>query len=104
MVRIFRRGDHTKGTSEMIASRQPVGKFRVERVLKVASRETLIGEVLEGIIYPGYKLKGPSVGVVRAIEKDRKKADFAVAGDRVALIMETSTKAEKGQILEVYQS
>ncbi|WP_054841321.1 tRNA-binding protein Pbp11 [Thermococcus peptonophilus] len=104
MIRIFRRKEH-KG--EGIASRQSVGKFRVEKVLKVAFREVLIGEVLEGIIYPGYKLKGgPSVGgVIRAIEREHRKVDFAVTGDRVAIMMEAPpTKAKEDQILEVYQS
>ncbi|WP_054840249.1 tRNA-binding protein Pbp11 [Thermococcus sp. JCM 11816] len=105
MVRILGRKRHKGG--EIIASRYPpVGKFRVEKVLKVAFREVLVGgEVLEGIIYPGYKLKGgSSVGVIRAIEREHRKVDFAVAGDKVALMMESPTKAEEGQILEVYQS
>lgn len=45
-----------------------VGKFRVEKVLKVVFREVLVGEVFEGIIYFGYKFKGLSVGVIRVIE------------------------------------
>lgn len=101
MIGIFRRKRH-KG--EIIASRYPVGKFRVEKVLKVAFKEVLVGEVLEGIVYPGYKLKGSSVGVIRAIEREHRKVDFAVAGDKVALMMESPTKAEEGQILEVHQS
>ncbi|WP_297480916.1 tRNA-binding protein Pbp11 [Thermococcus sp.] len=88
---------------EFIASRRPVGRFLVEEVLTVFGRETLIGMV-EGVIYPGYKVKGRAVALIREIQRDRKRVDFAVDGDRVALILEGRTNAKKGDLLEVYQS
>jgi translation initiation factor IF-2 len=90
-------------TGEFIASRKPVAKFRVEQVLNVLGRETLIGTV-EGIIYPGYKVKGRSIALIREIQRERKRVDFAVDGDRVALILDGKTKAKKGDVLEIYQS
>jgi len=87
-----------------IVSRKPVGKFRVLQIFQILGRQILSGEVLEGIIYPGYKLKGKDVGVIMAIEKEHRRVDFAVSGDTVALILENNMKAEKGDILEVYQS
>ncbi len=86
-----------------IVSRRPVAKFKVEQILNVLGKETLIGTV-EGIIYPGYKIKGKNTALVRRIEKDRKTVDFAVDGDRVALVLEGKTNAKKGDLLEVYQS
>jgi len=99
--KFFRRRENAEEIK--IVSRNPVGKFRVEQSLNVLGKETLIGEV-EGIIYPGYKVKGESVALVREIQKDRKKVDFAVDGDRVALVLEGKTNAKKGDVLEVYQS
>ena len=101
-LRKFFRGQEKDREIEIV-SRNPVGKFRVEQTLNVLGKETLIGTV-EGIIYPGYKVKGKSVAVIREIQKDRKKVDFAVDGDRVALVLEGKTNAKKGDVLEVYQS
>jgi len=92
-----------KRSGEFIASRRPVARFRVEQVLTVLGRETLIGTV-EGIVYPGYKVKGREIAVIREIQRKRKKVDFAVDGDRVALILEGRTNAKKGETLEIYQS
>ncbi len=88
---------------EFIASRKPVAFFKVEQTLNVLGRETLVGTV-EGIIYPGYKVKGRGVAIIREIQRERKRVDFAVDGDRVALILEGRTGAKKGDILEIYQS
>ncbi|NJE54742.1 tRNA-binding protein Pbp11 [Thermococcus sp. 21S9] len=99
----FLRRPREGESGEFIASRKPVAKFRVEQVLNVLGRETLIGTV-EGIIYPGYKVKGRSIALIREIQRERKRVDFAVDGDRVALILEGKTNAKKGDVLEVYQS
>ncbi|WP_227738771.1 tRNA-binding protein Pbp11 [Thermococcus eurythermalis] len=96
-------GRQGKAEEIKIVSRNPVGKFRVEQSLNVLGKEMLIGEV-EGIMYPGYKVKGESVAIIREIQRDRKKVDFAVDGDRVALVLEGKTNAKKGDVLEVYQS
>ena len=96
-------GGRKKAEEIEIVSRKPVAKFKVEQTLNILGKETLIGTV-EGIIYPGYKVKGESVALVREIQKDRKKVDFAVDGDRVALVLEGKTNAKKGDVLEVYQS
>jgi translation initiation factor IF-2 len=94
-----------KKTEEVeIVSRRPVGSFKVEKVLKVLTRQVLVGEVLEGLIYPGYKLKGRKAGVVMKIEKDHREVDFAVAGDRVALTLENEIPCEENETLEIYQS
>jgi len=71
--------------------------------VNILGRETLIGTV-EGVIYPGYKVKGDGIAVIREIQRERKKVDFAVDGDRVALILEGRTNAKKGERLEIYQS
>lgn len=93
MVRIFGRKWY-KG--EIIVLRYFVGKFRVEKVLKVVFREVLVGEVFEGIIYFGYKFKGLSVGVIRVIEWEYRKVDFVVVGDKVVIMMESLIKVEEG--------
>ena len=87
-----------------IVSRKPVGKFRVKKSLKIFGRQVLIGEVFEGIIYPGYKLRGKTVGIVMKIEMEKREADFAVAGDEVALMLENEIPCKKGDELEIYQS
>lgn len=87
-----------------IVSRKPVGKFRVLQVFQILGKQALSGEVIDGIIYPGYKLKGRDVGIIMGIEKEYRRVDFAVSGDTVALILENNMKVEKGEVLEVYQS
>ncbi|NJE05918.1 translation factor [Thermococcus sp. M36] len=98
----FRKTKKREDTN--IASRKPVGRFRVEKSLKVFSRQVLIGEVIEGLIYPGYKVKGKSVSPIMKIERDHRRVDFAVAGDRVALMLEYEVPCEEGEELEIYQS
>ena len=84
-----------------IVSRKPVGKFKVFQIL---GKHVLSGEVVDGIIYPGYKLKGRDAGVIMGIERGHRKVDFAVSGDIVVLILENKIEVEEGEILEVYQS
>ena len=85
-------------------SRKPIGKFRAEKALKVINRQVLVGEVTEGLIYPGYKVKGKAVSPIMGIERSRKRVDFAVAGDRVALMLEYEIPCEEGEELEIYRS
>ncbi|NJE09616.1 translation factor [Thermococcus sp. MAR1] len=87
-----------------VVSTKPVGKFRVEKTLKVINRQVLVGEVTEGLIYPGYKVKGKAVSPIMRIERSHKRVDFAVAGDRVALMLEYEIPCEEGEELEIYQS
>lgn len=87
-----------------VVSKKPVGKFKVEEVFDILGKQVIIGEVLEGVIYPGYKLKGKGVVLIREIQKDRKKVDFAIEYDRVGLVLEGTLSAEGGEILEVYQA
>ncbi|WP_456367193.1 tRNA-binding protein Pbp11 [Thermococcus sp.] len=94
---------HDEERAEFIASKKPAARFSVENVVNILGREALIGTV-EGVIYPGYKVKGKGIAVIREIQRDRKRVDFAVDGDRVALILEGRTNAKKGDLLEVYQS
>ncbi len=102
---LFRRIFRKKEKSDVeIVSKHPVGRFRVEKSLKVFSRQVLIGEVIEGLIYPGYKVKGKSVSPIMKIERDHRRVDFAVAGDRVALMLEYEVPCEEGEELEIYQS
>ena len=99
----LKRPEKEDAGGEFIASRNPAGRFLVDEVLTVFGRETLIGTV-EGVVYPGYKVKGKGIAVIREIQRNRKRVDFAVDGDRVALILEGRTNAKKGDLLEVYQS
>lgn len=87
-----------------VVSREPAGRFRVSKVLALPGRRALLGEVLEGVIYPGYKLKGKGVALVRSIERERRRVDFAVLGDEVTLITEGEVGAKEGEVLEVYPS
>jgi translation initiation factor IF-2 len=103
LKRLLGKEDEPKKEVEVV-SLKPVGMFRVEKVLRVLSRQVLIGEVLEGLVYPGYKVKGRGVSPVMKIEKDHRKVDFAVAGDRVALMLENEIPCENGEELEIYQS
>jgi len=86
-----------------IFSRRAVGKFKVERVFEVLGRE-VVGEVIEGVIYSGYKLKGKGATLIREIQKERQKVDFALECDKVALVLEGKINPKVGEVLEVYQS
>ncbi len=89
---------------EEIVSREPVGKFQVIGVTSVLGRQVLGGVVLDGAIYPGYKLKDGGVALIREIHIQNRKVDFAVEGDRVALVLEGTLKLRDGNVIEVYQS
>ncbi|ANF22805.1 tRNA-binding protein Pbp11 [Thermococcus piezophilus] len=104
LSRLFGGKKETSTEEIQIVSRKPVGKFRVEKTFKILGKETLIGKVENGIIYPGYKLRGKEVAVIYKIEKERKTVDFAIDGDTVALILEGDLKAKPGEVLEIYQS
>ncbi|NJF24330.1 tRNA-binding protein Pbp11 [Thermococcus sp. Bubb.Bath] len=88
-----------------IVSRHPVASFHVESVLRIGEKVTIIGTVEGGMVYPGYKVKGKkNAALVYIIEKDRKRVEYAVDGDKVALILEGRIETKKGDTLEVYQS
>ena len=97
--RIFKRG-----SGEVITSRNPIGKFRVKRELKSGEKQALLGEVLEGVIYPGYKLKGNGVALIRRLRQGGKEMDFAVEYDEVVILLEGKIRVKENEILEVYQS
>ncbi|ASJ00085.1 tRNA-binding protein Pbp11 [Thermococcus gorgonarius] len=102
--RLFRRGSKDENPLEIV-SRKPVGKFRVEKSLTVWGRQVLIGEVLEGVVYPAYKVKADrKVAIIYRIEKEHRDVEFAAPGDRVALILEGRIKVKKNDEIEVYQS
>ncbi|NJE61613.1 tRNA-binding protein Pbp11 [Thermococcus sp. 21S7] len=103
LEKLFGRAPKEVGGGEFIASRKPVARFRVEQTLNILGKETLIGTV-EGIIYPGYKVRGRDIAPIREIQRERKRVDFAVDGDRVALILEGRANAKNGEVLEVYRS
>lgn len=94
----------TKDDAIEIVSKRPVAKFKVEKVFEIFGREILVGEVVEGVIYPGYKIKGNGAALIREIQKDNQRVDFALAYDEVALSLEGRTNAKVEDILEVYQS
>ncbi|ASJ02202.1 translation factor [Thermococcus profundus] len=100
LLGFLRRGNQ----SVEVVSRRPTGRFRVEKKLTVLNRQVLVGEVVEGIIYPGYKVKGRKASPVMRIEKDHREVEFAISGDKVALILEREIPCEKGEDLEIYQS
>ncbi|WP_232460947.1 tRNA-binding protein Pbp11 [Thermococcus radiotolerans] len=83
-------------------SGKPIGKFRVDSVLRVFTRPVLIGEVLEGTVYPGCKLKGRGTGKIVRMEQERREVEFAASGDRVALMLENGMSVEEGDVLEIY--
>ncbi|ALV63324.1 hypothetical protein ADU37_CDS16250 [Thermococcus sp. 2319x1] len=87
-----------------VFSKRPAAKFKVEKVFEISGREVLAGEVVEGIIYPGYKVKGKGAALIREIQKEKQKVDFALEYDKVALVLEGKPSTKAGEILEVYQS
>lgn len=87
-----------------IVSKHPVATFRVENVLNVMGRDVLVGTVEGGIVYPGYKVKGGGVALIYGIERNRERVEFAVGGDKVALMLEGKVRAKKGDVLEIYPS
>ncbi|EHR77929.1 Translation factor [Thermococcus litoralis DSM 5473] len=87
-----------------IFSKRPVAKFKVEKVFEIFGNEVLVGEVVEGVIYPGYKVKGKKAALIREIQKERQKVDFALEYDKVALVLEGKLNTKAGEVLEVYQS
>lgn len=101
--RLLHRKERTRDGVEIV-SRKPSGKFMVEKSYALPAGEALVGEVREGIVYPGYKLKGRRTALIREIQANRRKIDFAVSGDRVALIVEEKMEAKEGDVLEVYPS
>jgi translation elongation factor EF-1alpha len=104
MMEFLRRILKGEETEEDLVSREPVAFFSVERVMNVMGRETLVGRVEGGIVYPGYKIKGRGVALIRAIEMEHRRVEFAVDGDKVALILEGKAGTKKGMTLEIYQS
>lgn len=93
-----------KGEEIETFSKRPVAKFRVERAFNIRGRPAIIGEVLEGIIYPGYKVKGKNVALIRKIQKDHRDIDFAIEYDKVALLLEGNISVKESEVLEVYRS
>lgn len=87
-----------------IVSRHPVGRFKVSEITYVIGKQVLGGVVMEGVIYPGYKLKGGGVALVREIHIRNRKVDFAVDHDEAALVLEGRLKVKEGEVIEVYQS
>ncbi len=100
LSRFFKHG----GDETAVVSRKAAGRFRVDEVLEIIGKQVLVGEVIEGVIYPGYKVKGEGAAPIRAIQRDKKSVDFAVEYDRVALILEGHISAVKGEIVEIYRS
>ena len=87
-----------------IVSKKPVGRFQVVGITYVLGKQVLGGVVLDGAIYPGYKLKGGGVALIREIHIQNRKVDFAVEGDQVALVLEGALKLKGGEVIEVYRS
>lgn len=87
-----------------VFSKRPVAKFKVERVFEILGREVLVGEVAEGVIYPGYKVKRKKAALIREIQRERQRVDFALEYDKVALVLEGRLNPKAGEMLEVYQS
>ncbi|WP_456365532.1 tRNA-binding protein Pbp11 [Thermococcus sp.] len=103
LSRLFNRGEE-EGSEERIIEREPAGRFRVENCLILPVGRVVIGEVIDGVLYPGYKLKGEDgVAVVMGIEKEHRKVDFAIAGDLVGLFLDGDIECMEGDELEVYK-
>ncbi|ASJ08560.1 translation factor [Thermococcus siculi] len=104
LFRRFFRGKNKPEAGVEIVSRKPAGKFHVVGITHVLGKQVLGGVVLEGTIYPGYKLKGGGVAVIRGIYIQNREVDFAVEGDQVALVLEGTLKLKGDEVIEVYQS
>ncbi len=91
-----------KGGSEIV-SRGPVAKFKVRECFGISERRALSGEVTDGVIYPGYKIKGRKVALIRRIEIGNRAVDFAVSGDKAVLILEGEFPCVRGEV-NVYRS
>ncbi|ASJ17584.1 hypothetical protein A3L04_05630 [Thermococcus chitonophagus] len=96
-----------KGESEELDSQEKflVGKVRVEGKLRVGPWDAVICEVEEGIVKIGYKLKkGRKKVPIMKIQKERKDIEFAIPGDKVALILDGSIEVESGEVLKIYST
>jgi translation initiation factor IF-2 len=102
--KFFKKEGEPQGEKIEVVSKHPVAVFQVESVLNIAGREVIIGTVEGGLVYPGYKVKDGGTAIIYAIERDHKSVDFAVDGDKVALMLDGKVEAKKGKTLEVYQS
>ncbi len=89
---------------ENLVSRKPSGRFQVVGVTHLLGKQILGGIVLDGILYPGYKLRGGGVALIREIHIQNREVDFAVEGDRVALVLEGRLEVGEGEVIEVYRS
>nr|7ANU_A Chain A, Pbp11 protein [Pyrococcus abyssi GE5]7ANU_B Chain B, Pbp11 protein [Pyrococcus abyssi GE5] len=80
-----------------------VGKVKVENILIVGFKTVIICEVLEGMVKVGYKVrKGKKVAGIVSMEREHKKVEFAIPGDKIGIMLEKNIGAEKGDILEVF--
>ncbi|USS41540.1 translation factor [Thermococcus aggregans] len=86
-----------------IFSRKSVGKFKVEKTFEVFGRKVLVGDVIEGVIYPGYKVKGEDAALIREIQKEGQRIDFALQWDHVELVLEDNIDVKVGEVVKVYQ-
>lgn len=82
MVRILGRKRH-KG--EIIASRYPVGKFRVEKVLKVAFREVLVGKSSKGLYIPATSSRGRALGSSGLLNESTEKLTLPLLETKLPL-------------------
>ncbi|NJE85004.1 translation factor [Thermococcus sp. CX2] len=104
LSRLFGGKKETDTEEIQIVSRKPVGKFRVEGVTYILGKQVLAGIVLDGVIYPGYKLRDGGIALVREIYIQNRKVDFVVEHDQAALLLEGKLKAEPGEVIKIYQS
>lgn len=100
----LRRKTGKERVKEEVVSKEPVGRFQVVGVTSILGRQVLGGVVLDGAVYPGYKLKGGGVALIREIHIQNRKVDFAVEGDQVALVLEGALRLKGGEVIEVYRS
>ncbi|AEC52601.1 hypothetical protein PNA2_1686 [Pyrococcus sp. NA2] len=81
---------------------KPVGSIKVEKKLKVLMRTVIVGEVTSGIVKVGYKVrKGRKSAGIMKIEKEHKEVEFAIPGDKIAIMLEKDIGTREGDILEV---
>jgi hypothetical protein len=80
---------------------RPTGRIEVLKQYE-GGKNHLRVRVLDGLMYPGYRVsKKERVPIRRLMMKDRE-VDFAVEGDIVDVILDGELDAETGDTLEVY--
>ncbi len=91
---VFGRGRKKAGTDN------PVGRIKILRTYGEGTG--LRAEIIDGLVYPGYRLSRKKRVPIRRLRMEGRDVDFAVEGDTVDVSLEGELNAEPGDTLEVY--